>query len=47
MDSIYALLTKAMVRRICMYNTQLWHFVLLTLLPTGGSRVINKFSSRS
>jgi len=44
-----ASLTKAMVhcRSICTCDTQLWHFVFVTLLPTGRSRVIKKFSSRS
>ena len=36
-----------MVHCICTCNTQIWHFVLVTLLPTGRSRVSKKFSSRS
>jgi len=30
---------------ICMCDTELWHFLLVKLLPTGRSRVSNKFSS--
>ena len=45
--SICESLTMAMVLCICTCDTQLWHFVLVTLLPTGRSRVSNKFSSRS
>jgi len=44
---ICAPLTKAMVHCICTCNTQIWNFVLVTLLPTGRSRVSKKFSSRS
>ena len=40
-------ITKAMVRCICTCDTQLRHFVLETLLPTGRSRVSKKFYSRS
>jgi len=36
-----------MVHCICTYNTQIWHFVLVTLLPTSRSRVSKKFSSRT
>jgi len=36
-----------MVHCICTCNTQIWHFVVVTLLPTGRSRVSKKFSSRS
>jgi len=44
---ICASLTKAMANCICTCKTQIWHFVLVTLLPTGWSRVSKKFSSRS
>ena len=44
---VCASLTKAMVHCICTYDTQLWHFAFVTLLPTSWSRVINRFSSRS
>jgi len=36
-----------MVHCICTCDTQLWHFVLVTLLPTGRSRINKKFSSRA
>jgi len=39
--------TKAMLHCICTCDTQLWHFVFVTLLPSGRSRVIKKFSNRS
>jgi len=42
-----ASLIKAMVHCICTCDTQLWHFVFATILPTGRSRIISKFSSRS
>ena len=45
--SICESLTLAMVLCICTCDTQLWHFVLVTLLPTGRSRVSNKFPSWS
>ena len=32
---------------ICTCDTQLWHFAFVATLPTGRSRVIKKFSSRS
>jgi len=37
LPSTCASLTKAMAHCIYMYETQLWHFVLVTLLPTGQS----------
>ena len=47
LPSVCASLAKSMVHCICTCDTQLWHFVLVTILPTGQSRVIKKFSSRS
>jgi len=44
---ICASLTKAMVHCICTCDTQLWHFVVVTIFPTDRSQVIKKFSSRS
>jgi len=40
---ICASLTKAMVHCICKCKTQIWDFVLVTLLPTSGSRVDKNF----
>ena len=37
--------TKVMVHCICTYDTQLWYFAFVTLLPTDRLRVIKKFSS--
>jgi len=50
LPSICESLTMVMVHCVCTCDTQLWHFVLVslvTLLPTGRSRVSEKFSSRS
>jgi len=47
LPSVCAALTKATVHCICTCDTQLWNFVFVTLLPTGRSQVIKKFSSQS
>jgi len=39
--------SKATVHCICACDTQVWHFAFVTLLPTGRSWVIKKFSSWS
>jgi len=48
LPSVCESLTKAMVHCICTCDTQLWHFLIVTILSTGRSRqVIKKFSTRS
>jgi len=47
LPSVRAPLTEAMVHCICTYDTQLWYFSFVTLLPAGRLRVIKKFSSWS
>jgi len=47
LPSVCASITWAMVHCICTCDTQLCHSVFVTILPTGRSRVIKKFSSRS
>jgi len=44
---VRALLIKTMEHCICTSDTQLRHFALVILLPTGRSRVSKKFSCRS